>query len=235
MAVASFSWGGQKSRCNHRTHVRCLAFAGMDCCNFEHDVLCDYVKFCRVGFTIELTPAQNLSPVTNLSPHWAGVAITAYMSLSFSLDATDWKILRELQRDGRITNVELAGRVGLSPPPCLRRVQALERAGVISGYRALLDAGILGFDVRMFAFVGLKRQADSELKAFESLVTQWPLVREAYAISGEADFLLKCVARDLTALQDFIIRDLTAAANVEHVKTTLILRVSKYEPGVPIP
>lgn len=157
------------------------------------------------------------------------------MTLSFSLDATDWKILRELQRDGRITNVELAGRVGLSPPPCLRRVQALERAGVISGYRALLDAGVLGFDVRMFAFVGLKRQADSELRGFEALVAQWPLVREAYAISGEADFLLKCVARDLNALQDFIIRDLTAAPNVENVKTTLILRVSKYEPGVPIP
>ncbi len=157
------------------------------------------------------------------------------MTLSFSLDATDWKILRELQRDGRITNVDLAGRVGLSPPPCLRRVQALERAGVISGYRALLDAGVLGFDVRMFAFVGLKRQADSELRGFEALVAQWPLVREAYAISGEADFLLKCVARDLNALQDFIIRDLTAAPNVENVKTTLILRVSKYEPGVPIP
>mgnify|MGYP001196909356 CR=1 FL=1 len=157
------------------------------------------------------------------------------MTLSFNLDATDWKILRELQRDGRITNVDLAGRVGLSPPPCLRRVQALERAGVISGYRALLDAGVLGFDVRMFAFVGLKRQADSELRGFEALVAQWPLVREAYAISGEADFLLKCVARDLNALQDFIIRDLTAAPNVENVKTTLILRVSKYEPGVPIP
>ena len=157
------------------------------------------------------------------------------MTLSFNLDATDWKILRELQRDGRITNVDLAGRVGLSPPPCLRRVQALERAGVISGYRALLDAGVLGFDVRMFAFVGLKRQADSELRGFEALVAQWPLVREAYAISGEADFLLKCVARDLNALQDFIIRDLTAAPKVENVKTTLILRVSKYEPGVPIP
>jgi len=157
------------------------------------------------------------------------------MSLSVDLDATDWKILRELQRDGRITNVELASRVGLSPPPCLRRVQALERAGVISGYRALLDEAVLGFDVRMFAFVGLKRQPESELRSFEALVAQWPLVREAYAISGEADFLLKCVARDLNALQDFIIRDLTAAPNVENVKTTLILRQSKYEPGVPIP
>ena len=150
------------------------------------------------------------------------------------LDLTDWKILRELQRSGRMTNVELASRAGLSPPPCLRRVQALEKAGLIAGYRGQLDAGRLGFDVAVFAFVGLRSQAESELKAFEVLVARWPLVREAYAVSGEADFLLKLVARDLPELQNFIIRDLTAAANVDSVKTTLILRVSKYEPGVPI-
>jgi DNA-binding Lrp family transcriptional regulator len=151
------------------------------------------------------------------------------------LDATDWKILRELQQDGRITNVDLAARVGLSPPPCLRRVQALEKAGLITGYRALFDVCALGFDIEMFAFVGLTRQNEAELKAFELLVKRWPLVREAYAVSGEADFLLKCIGKDLTSLQDFIIRELTAAPNVENVKTTLILRVSKYEPGVPIP
>ena len=151
------------------------------------------------------------------------------------LDVTDWKILRELQRNGRITNVDLAGKVGLSPPPCLRRVQALEKAGLISSYRAVLDARRLGYDIAMFAFVGLERQSEAELKAFETLAAGWPLVREAYAVSGEADFLLKCVGRDLTSLQDFIIRDLTAARNVENVKTTLILRVAKYEPGVPIP
>ena len=157
------------------------------------------------------------------------------MSLSVSLDATDWKILRELQRDGRLTNVELARRVGLSPPPCLRRVRALETAGVIAGYRALLDGARLGFDVSIFAFVGLKSQAEVELKAFSRRLAGWPLVREAYAISGEADFLLKCTARDMVALQDFIIGELTAAPNVENVKTMLILSVTKYEPGVPIP
>lgn len=157
------------------------------------------------------------------------------MSLFAQLDATDWRILRELQRAGRITNVELASRVGLSPPPCLRRVQALEKSGVISGYRAQLDAGKLGFEVAVFAFVGLKSQAEAELKAFEQRISGWALVREAYAISGEADFLLKIVARDLPGLQDFIIRDLTAAENVDSVKTTIILRQSKYEPGVPIP
>lgn len=161
------------------------------------------------------------------------------MSAAATLDATDWKILRELQRlntpeEGRLTNVELASRVGLSPPPCLRRVQALEKAGVIQGYRALLDAAALGFEVTLFAFVGLRSQAEAELHAFTDRVAHWPLVREAYAISGEADFLLKCVARDLPSLQNFIIRDLTAAPNVENVKTTLMLRVAKYEPGVPI-
>ena len=152
-----------------------------------------------------------------------------------TLDATDWKILRELQQDGRLSNVELSRRVGLSPPPCLRRVQALEQAGIITGYRALIDAGALGFDVNMFAFVGLRSQAEAELKAFSRRVAGWPLVREAYAISGEADFLLRCTAGDMAALQDFIIRDLSAAPNVENVKTTLILSVAKYEPGVPTP
>jgi DNA-binding Lrp family transcriptional regulator len=156
------------------------------------------------------------------------------MSKALQLGATDWRILRELQRAGRITNVDLAARVGLSPPPCLRRVQALEKSGAIAGYRAQLDAAKLGFEVAVFAFVGLKSQADTELKAFEALVSAWPLVREAFAISGEADFLLKLVARDLPGLQDFIIRELTAAANVDSVKTSLILRQSKYEPGVPI-
>lgn len=156
------------------------------------------------------------------------------MSLPFDLDSTDWRILRELQRDGRITNVELAQRVGLSPPPCLRRLQTLEKSGAILSYRAVLNASGLGFDVQLFAMVGLKSQSEAELKAFEALVAKWPLVREAYAVSGEADFMLKCVARDLPSLQDFVIGELTAAANVENVKTTLILRVSKYEPGIPI-
>lgn len=157
------------------------------------------------------------------------------MSLSFDIDSTDWRILRELQRDGRITNVQLAQRVGLSPPPCLRRLQALEKSGAIRGYRAVLNGEALGFDIQLFAMVGLKSQAETELKAFEALLAQWPLVREAYAVSGESDFLLKLVARDMGALQDFIIRDLTAAPNVENIRTTLMLRVAKYEPGVPIP
>ncbi len=156
------------------------------------------------------------------------------MQTSVTLDGIDWKILKELQGNGRITNVELASRVGLSPPPCLRRVRVLERAGLIAGYRALLNAAELGYTVEMFAMVGLKSQAEAALKAFETQVRQWPLVREAYALSGEVDFLLKCIARDLHTVQEFVINELAAAANVDHVKTTLILRVAKYEPGLPI-
>ncbi len=157
------------------------------------------------------------------------------MNVLARLDATDWKILRELQRNGRITNVALAAMVGLSPPPCLRRVQALERNGAIAGYRALLAAERLGFEATALAAVGLRSQAEAELKAFEKRVAGWPLVREAYAVSGEADFMLKLIARSLGELQDFIIRELAAAPNVENVKTSLVLRTAKCEPGIPLP
>ena len=156
------------------------------------------------------------------------------MTTSSQLDTIDWKILKELQSDGRISNVALAARVGLSPPPCLRRVRALEQAGYISGYRALLDTAELGFDVQLFAHVGLKSQAEAELNAFAARVRNWPLVRECYAVSGGADFILKCTGRDIHAMQDFVIKELTAAPNVDSVKTTLILDITKYEPGVPI-
>jgi len=150
------------------------------------------------------------------------------------LDATDWRILKELQANGRITNVELARKVGISPPPCLRRVRALEQAGMIAGYFALLDEKSLGFEVIAFAMVGLHSQAEADLRAFENRVLAWPLVRECYMLSGETDFLLKCVAPDLTAFQDFVIAELTAAPNVASVKTTLVIRNVKFEPGVPV-
>lgn len=149
------------------------------------------------------------------------------------LDQIDWKILDELQSDGRITNVELARRVGISAPPCLRRVRALEEAGIIRGYRTLLDEKSVGFDVMAFAFVSLASQAEADLIAFEDHVGGWPIVRECYMLSGEVDFLLKCVAKDLRSFQTFII-ELTAAPNVKSVKTTLTIRQSKYEPAVPL-
>jgi DNA-binding Lrp family transcriptional regulator len=156
------------------------------------------------------------------------------MARGTKLDNTDWRILQELQADGRITNVELARRVGISPPPCLRRVRALEALGIVSSYRAVLDAQKLGFELTMFAMVGLHSQAEGDLVAFEERVRQWPIVRECYMLSGEVDFILKCVARDLHTAQEFVINDLTKAPNVDSVKTTLTLRVSKYDPGVPL-
>ena len=150
------------------------------------------------------------------------------------LDATDWRILKELQANGRITNVELAEKVGISPPPCLRRVRALEQAGMIAGYFAQLDEKMVGFEVIAFAMVGLHSQSEADLRAFENRVLAWPLVRECHMLSGETDFLLKCVAPDLTAFQDFVIEELTAAPNVARVKTTLVIRRVKFEPGVPV-
>lgn len=150
------------------------------------------------------------------------------------LDAIDWKILALLQSEGRMTNVELARRVGISPPPCLRRVRGLEEAGLITGYRALLDIKRLGCEVLALAMVGLHSQADHDLKAFEAQVQAWSVVRECIMLSGEADFILKCVAHDLSSFQNFIINDLTRTPNVAHVKTMLAIRVTKDEAMMPI-
>jgi DNA-binding Lrp family transcriptional regulator len=126
------------------------------------------------------------------------------------LDLIDRQILKELQDDGRITNVELARRVGISAPPCLRRVRALEQAGYIKNYRALLDEKRLGFEVTVFAMVHLRSQAEADLNSFEDFVRAQPLVRECWMLSGEIDFILKCVAPDHKTFQAFV-ADLTAA------------------------
>jgi DNA-binding Lrp family transcriptional regulator len=153
--------------------------------------------------------------------------------VSKNLDEIDLKILSEIQADGRITNVELAKRVGISPPPCLRRVRALEEAGYIQGYRGLLDPRLLGFDVTVFASVHLSSQADADLRAFEEFVRAEPLVRECWMLSGEVDFILKCVAPDMATFQNFV-TDLTAAPHVRNVRTSLVLHNSKYEAAVPL-
>ena len=149
------------------------------------------------------------------------------------LDEIDLMILSELQADGRITNVELAQRVGISPPPCLRRVRALEEAGFITGYRALLDPRRLDFDVVMFASVHLSSQADADLRSFEDFVRTEPMVRECWMLSGEVDFILKCVAPDMGTFQEFVAR-LTAAPHVRNVKTSLVLHNSKDAATVPM-
>ena len=150
------------------------------------------------------------------------------------LDKIDRQILRDLQESGRMTNVELAARAGISAPPCLRRVRALEEAGYINGYHADLNPEMLGFGVPVFAQVGLASQAEADLVAFETLVRDWPLVRECHMLAGEADFLLKVVARDWDAYNRFLTLELTSAPNVSHVKSALAIRRSKQVSGAPI-
>jgi DNA-binding Lrp family transcriptional regulator len=149
------------------------------------------------------------------------------------LDAIDLAILRHLQAEGRLTNVELAARVGLSPPPCLRRLRALEERGFLTGYHAVVDGRRLGFEVEVFAQVRLRSQAEADLQAFEALAQGWAMVRECHMLSGETDFLLRCVAPDLRGFQRFLTESLTPAPNVASVRTSLVIRTAKAAPGVP--
>jgi len=149
------------------------------------------------------------------------------------LDPIDRQILAELQADGRITNVELARRVGISAPPCLRRVRTLEEEGYVRGYHADINPRELGFEVQVFAMVRLRSQAEVDLAAFEAKAREWSLVRECHMLNGEIDFILKCVAPDLSTFQTFLTQYLTSAANVASVKTSLVIRGAKDDPGVP--
>ncbi len=150
------------------------------------------------------------------------------------LDPIDLQILRELQDDGRMTNVELAQRVGLTAPPCLRRVRALEESGIIQAYHAQVDPAKLGYSITVFAMVSLKSQAGTDLQAFEDHVAGLPEVRECYMLNGEIDFILKVVARDLPSFQHFLTTQLTCAPNVTSVKTSLTIRNAKHKVGIPI-
>lgn len=150
-----------------------------------------------------------------------------------SLDEVDRQILAELQADGRMTNVELARRVGLSAPPCLRRVRRLEEDRIIRGYHADLDPVALGFEITFFALVGLESQKEAVLTAFEARMREWPEVRECHMIRGGGDFLLRLVARD-TAHENALTAKLTAADEVAKVQTLQTIRTSKDEAGVPL-
>src|ERR1700754_56148 len=151
-----------------------------------------------------------------------------------ALDRIDRQILALLQADGRMTNVELGDRGGLTAPPCLRRVRALEESGAIRGYHAELDANTLGYPITVFAMVSLRSQAEHDLAAFEAHVAGIPEIRECHMLNGEIDFILKIVATDLKSFQKLLTTRLTPAPNVEHVKTSLTIRTSKAMPGVPV-
>lgn len=149
------------------------------------------------------------------------------------LDRIDLRILKDLQDEGRITNVELAKRAGISAPPCLRRVRALEEAGFIKGYSAELDAELLGFEVSFFALVGLDNQSDAVLSKFEETVASWPEVRECHMARGQHDFVLKLVARN-THHENDLTQALTALEHVNTVLTVQVIRTSTDRPGVPV-
>ena len=150
-----------------------------------------------------------------------------------ALDAIDRSILAELQADGRITNVELARRVDITAPPCLRRVRRLEEAGVILGYHADTSGPKLGWQVTFFAIVGLESQKETALSAFEALVATWPEVRECHMIRGGGDFLLRLVARDVHHENELTSR-LTEAPEVSRVQTLNTIRTSRSLAGVPL-
>jgi DNA-binding Lrp family transcriptional regulator len=156
------------------------------------------------------------------------------MAANSSIDALDRSILAILQDEGRVTNVELANRVGLTAPPCLRRMRALEETGVIRGYHAEIDAAQMGYGIMVFALVSLRSQAEGDLRAFEEHVANLPEVRECHMLNGEIDFILKIVAHDLQSFQTLLTSKLTPAPNVASVKTSLTIRTAKDRCGIPI-
>lgn len=170
--------------------------------------------------TIEESPVLNSVP---LRPNRA-----------VKLDKIDQRILSDLQHDGRMTNVDLAKRAGISAPPCLRRVRNLEEAGLIISYHANVNHAALGYPVTVFTTIKLNSVGEGELRRFESQLDQWPMIREAYVMTGESDFLLKIVAQDWDDYQDFLTNHLLESPNVASVKSSLSVKTSKFLAGVPI-
>jgi Lrp/AsnC family leucine-responsive transcriptional regulator len=150
------------------------------------------------------------------------------------LDVTDRRILEALQRDAKLTNVELAARVHLSPSPCLARVRALEQAGVIQRYVTLLDPLRVGKAVSVFIQVRLEQQVEKTLKHFEAAVAAWPEVMECYLMTGDADYLLRVVVPDIASLERFILDRLTTIRGVANIRSSFALKQVKYETALPL-
>ncbi|MBM3479065.1 MAG: Lrp/AsnC family transcriptional regulator [Alphaproteobacteria bacterium] len=151
-----------------------------------------------------------------------------------ALDEIDRRILVELQRDGRLTNHDLAGRIGVSASPCWRRVRALEEAGVIKGYAALVNPAALGLNVSVFTQVSLERQEKKALQVFEAAVGEWPEIMECYLMTGDADYLLRVVVPDLAAYERFLMARLTRIRGIASIKSSFALRSVKYRTDLPI-
>ena len=153
---------------------------------------------------------------------------------NIELDTIDRRILDQLQRNGRISNVELAGLVGLSPSPCLRRVRDLEDAGVIDRYAAILDQGAAGFSLSVFVQVTLERQIEAALEAFERVIAERPEVMECYLMTGDADYLLRIVVPDVAAYETFLKNHLIRIQGISSIKSSFALNRVKYETALPL-
>ena len=153
---------------------------------------------------------------------------------SHTPDATDRRILAELQHDAKISNVDLARRVHLSPSPCLARVRALEEAGYIMRHVTLLDPRKLQLGVNVFIHVSLEKQVDRALDHFENTILRFPQVMECYLMTGDADYLLRVVVADVDALQAFIVDQLTRIPGIASIRSSFALKQVKYETALPI-
>ena len=150
------------------------------------------------------------------------------------LDGIDLKILRILQDEGRISNLDLSKKIGMSPPPTLRRVRDLEKNGFIDGFRAILDPSKLGYDLTAWIFISLKNQNEESLNSFEKLVWGWETIRECYMLNGEVDFILKSVSKNMSEFNDFLSQNITSNENVLSVKTAFAIKTTKSLGNVPI-
>lgn len=151
-----------------------------------------------------------------------------------TLDVTDIRILRQLQEDAKLTNVELAARVNLTPSPCLARVRALEKQGYISRYVTLLDPAKVGLGVSVFIEVTLERQVEKTLDTFERAMQRHPQVMECYLMTGEADYLLRVLVSDVPALERFIVDELSQIAGVANIRSSFSLKQVKYQTALPL-
>ena len=151
-----------------------------------------------------------------------------------ALDLIDRKILAALQGEGRLTLLQLAERVGLSPSPCARRVRSLESCGVIKGYAAVIDQEQVGLSVSVFASIKLERQREEELDRFAKAVAQWPEVLDCYLMTGQRDFLMRIVVRDLEAYERFLKEKLTRLEGVASIESSFALGQVKRSNVLPI-
>ena len=150
------------------------------------------------------------------------------------MDSTDFRILHELQQDASLSNVELAKRVHLSPSPCLSRVKALEKRGVIKQYVALLDPQALGLGLSVFISISLKEQTKKALAEFEQSIGQHTEVMERYLMTGDCDYLIRVAVKDIAALEKFILESLTPIPGIEKIRSSFTLKQVKYKTALPL-